>query len=343
MGMDTRAILTWFDLFDWPLTPAEIPDSRFQIPDSLITEGFICSSGRERLVLVRRRKAILAWRKYRKARRWARVLACVPWVRMIAIGNDLGYGNCSDASDIDLVIITAPKRVWFVRLCVVTLLRLFRQRPGEHTRDAICPSFFLTTEAMDLESLQLPPQSSSRAERAGGERSREISHEVPRDPYLLFWVTQLTVLFDRDGTYDAFWRANEQWVRRWLPDARPRAIHPRLCVGAPLILAPHAPPPTPPLEEGERTPGGSGGKQKISPLPPQWRGAPARLWRERGRWIGSAIEHWCRRFQERRFAPEVRALVNRDTRVIATDRMLKFHTNDRRQEYHDRWLQRLRV
>lgn len=163
----------------------------------------------------RQRKARWAWRKYRKARHWARALRCAPGVRMIAVGNALGYGNGRDEGDIDLVIVTAPGRLWTARLVVVALLKLFRQRPGEHGRDALCPSFFLTTEALNLEPLQLPRQSSS---------------ELPPDPYLLFWPTQLTVFYDVGGTYDAFWGANRAWVQRWLPGAVPRAVHPRLCV-----------------------------------------------------------------------------------------------------------------
>ncbi|MDO8622243.1 MAG: hypothetical protein Q7R80_03355 [bacterium] len=306
--MDARAVRTWFDLVEWSPAAHSWPQQR---------------------------KEIWAWRKLKKARRWVRVLRFVPSIRMIAIGNTLGYGNCSDESDIDFVIVTAPRRIWFVRLCVVALLRLFRQRPGEHTRDAICPSFFLTTEAMNLEDLQLLPHSSSRAERAGGERSREISHQVPRDPYLLWWVTQLTVLFDRGGTYDAFWRANEQWVRRWLPDAQPRAVHPRIFVGAP---PPHAPPP-----RAKRDPESPRDKRGSSLPRPARRPAPAHASEERGWGVGDALERWCRRFQERRFSSEVRALANRDSRVVLTDRMLKFHTNDRRQEYRDRWIERLRA
>jgi len=279
---------------------------------------------------------------------------------MIAIGNALGYGNCSRESDIDLVVVTAPRRIWTVRLLVVAFLRLFRQRPGEHTRDAICPSFFLTTEAMNLEPLQIVNRSASAASDEPTERalpvrepaSRAVAEKpgseervsdfgggkgpvgkpegLPtiRDPYLLFWLTQLTVLYDVNDTYAAFWRANEAWVRRWLPDARPRGVHPRIFVGSP---PPHVPPP-----------GGSGGKQKISP-PPTGRGAPVRLWRERGWVVGDTLERWCRAFQERRFSPGIRALANIDSRVVVTDRILKFHTNDRRAEYRERWVEQLRA
>jgi|GEM_PF-913626 len=301
--MDSTAISAWFRLFEWaPGDPSWL----------------------------QRRKAIWAWRKQKKARRWVRVLRFVPFVRMIAIGNDLGYGNCSDASDIDLVIVTAPRRVWFARLCVVALLRLSRQRPGEHSRDAICPSFFLTTEAMDLEELQIGAESRIM----NNESWDRCDASLPLDPYLLFWVTQLTVLYDVGGTYDAFWRANGQWARRWLPDARPRAMHPRLVVR-------HCEPKSRRFASlgdklREVLPAqGTDDRDCHEPMAIGSRNDTQDGWPRR---LGDALERWCRAFQERRFSSEVRALVNRDTRVIATDRMLKFHTSDRRAEYRDRWL-----
>lgn len=58
-------------------------------------------------------------------------------------------------------------------------------------------------------------------------------------------------------------------------------------------------------------------------------------------YFGDFIERWSRRFQEHRFSPEIRAFSNQDSRVVITDRMLKFHTNDRRAHYRDRWLHAL--
>jgi len=263
--MDARAIRTWFDVFDWaPADPS----------------------------WAQRRRAIWAWAKLKKARRWARVLRFVPFVRMIAIGNALGYGNCREESDIDLVIVTAPQRLWTARLLAVALLRLFRQRPGEHDRDALCPSFFLTTEAMGLEGLQL---------------NEGRGHEaLPRDPYLLRWTTQLTVLVDRTGTYDAFWHANERWVRWWFPSAHPRGSHPRLNARTrvPDAIARCA----------EGTLGGR---------------------------FGSRVERWARRFQWRRLPHIIQALANLDSRVVVTDDVLKLHVDDRRAGYRAAWIERL--
>lgn len=62
----------------------------------------------------------------------------------------------------------------------------------------------------------------------------------------------------------------------------------------------------------------------------------------RGSGVLSFLERPLRRLQEKKFPFQIRELLNQDTRVVATDRVLKFHTNDRRAEYRDRWVARCR-
>lgn len=49
----------------------------------------------------------------------------------------------------------------------------------------------------------------------------------------------------------------------------------------------------------------------------------------------SAVERLARRFQFRRLPRRIREMMNRDSRVVITDSMLKFHDRDRRAEYRD--------
>lgn len=50
-----------------------------------------------------------------------------------------------------------------------------------------------------------------------------------------------------------------------------------------------------------------------------------------------------RRLQARMFPPDIAALANRDSRVVVTDGVLKFHVNDRRGDYQARFEERLRA
>ncbi|MDP2789609.1 MAG: hypothetical protein Q8O51_00605 [bacterium] len=54
-----------------------------------------------------------------------------------------------------------------------------------------------------------------------------------------------------------------------------------------------------------------------------------------------AFERMAERLQRRALAPNLRALANQDTRVILNDHMLKFHDNDRREEYAQSFASRL--
>lgn len=45
------------------------------------------------------------------------------------------------------------------------------------------------------------------------------------------------------------------------------------------------------------------------------------------------FERWAERFQQQRLPQHLRSLANTDTRVVLNQRMLKFHDNDRREQY----------
>ena len=123
----------------------------------------------------------------------------MPWVEGVAVCNSLGYHNASPASDIDLLIITRPGTIWLTRLVLAGGMALLGRRPtAEHSADTVCLSFFLSRNQLNLESLQKP----------GG------------DPYLVYWVNQLTPLVGRGTIWKEFWTAN-QWAKQYLPNALP--------------------------------------------------------------------------------------------------------------------------
>lgn len=50
-----------------------------------------------------------------------------------------------------------------------------------------------------------------------------------------------------------------------------------------------------------------------------------------------SFEAHARRVQERRFPNEIRSLMNRSTHVVVNDHVLKFHTDDRREHFRERY------
>lgn len=132
-----------------------------------------------------------ASRKWRRAIWIARVLRIFPWIRGVAIANSLAMGSVKEESDIDLFILCTPRRVWLARFVVVALLRVLRLRPGEATRDPVCPSFFVTPEAYDLQTIA-----------------------IEDDVYLRFWLATLAPVWEVDGEFTRFFAANTWAVRR---------------------------------------------------------------------------------------------------------------------------------
>ncbi|MDP3964681.1 MAG: hypothetical protein Q8Q20_03440 [bacterium] len=124
------------------------------------------------------------------------------------------------------------------------------------------------------------------------------------DIYLAHWVTQVWPLYDPEGLYNKFWESNI-WVREMFPNAGPI-------------------------------------------IPSRRRSARKRFWGQS--WaeklhaggVGDRLERVFENYQMKILPDSLRGLANRDTRVVLSDTMLKFHDNDRRTQYQNAWQERLR-
>lgn len=154
--------LTYADVFDYALTPDEVHRfligvraSREDVARALNDpsrldgnirrlDGFLALPQRESTVSSR-----LHWRSqgrplWERARFYVRLIAYFPFVRMVAVSGGLAMDNARDF-DIDLLIVTAPGRLWLVRGLAVALVRLARLRG-----DKLCPNFLLTENALAI-------------------------------------------------------------------------------------------------------------------------------------------------------------------------------------------------
>ncbi len=205
-----RAI-SYFDLFDYPLTlveihrsldrPAEFSEIRRVLTGRLsefleFSGGCWFFQGRRELLAERRRRYLLADKKYRRALKIAGLLKFFPFIRSLAVSGSLSYGNASLESDIDFFLIAAPGRIWTARFLTVGFLKLFRLRPSPKAkRDKICPSFFAAENCLDL---------------------RAISH-YRQSRHFSYWISQFKFLFGRP---EDFFRANG-WLKEIFPNFYP--------------------------------------------------------------------------------------------------------------------------
>ncbi|MBP7773959.1 nucleotidyltransferase domain-containing protein [Candidatus Gracilibacteria bacterium] len=126
-------------------------------------------------------------------------LGLFPQIQMIALCNSRAMGEADENSDIDLFIITKKGNLWTGRFLVTALTALLGvRRRNTHglqkgtpeyikrTKNKFCLSFFITEEAMNLDSVRLQPN----------------------DPYLDRWIYTLIPLVNKNAIYEHFMEAN---------------------------------------------------------------------------------------------------------------------------------------
>ena len=109
---------------------------------------------------------------------------------MIAIVNSLSMYATHEDSDIDLFIVTKPGMIWFVRF--FSTLILWKHGVWRKWKDIagnFCLSFFITTEASNLENIA-----------------------IENDIYLYYWIYYMKPIFQINDTYKQFLRKNS-WVQ----------------------------------------------------------------------------------------------------------------------------------
>ncbi len=127
-----------------------------------------------------------------KVQRVKPLLRLVPFVRLVAVCNNLSFGTVNEGSDIDLFIVAKSGRLFFVRTVVTCLLQLFGvRRHGKKVAGRFCLSFFVDDDALDLSTIALK-----------------------NDIYLGFWLCYLVPIVADDLIVDELWDHNK-WIRRF--------------------------------------------------------------------------------------------------------------------------------
>lgn len=191
--------LAYSDVFDYPLTAGEIhryltatKASPEEVDRALAREGlftrvgdYFTLPGREAIAATRKQRLAVAKRLWPKAVRYGRILARLPFVRMVAVTGSLAMNNTDEGKDIDYLIVTAPGRLWMCRLLSLVVARAARLEGV-----SLCPNYLLTTHALRLE-----------------EQSLYVAHEL----------AQMIPLSGMD-VYREIFRLNP-WVTDYLPNA----------------------------------------------------------------------------------------------------------------------------
>ena len=212
--------LAYADVFDYPLNEKEIYRfliSKFQIPclagrqanskfqkeltalsaNICRKEGFYFLKGRQKIVEIRKKREKWSREKFKIARRVARWLQVIPWIKMVGITGALAMNNATKDDDVDILIITAKNRLWLTRLLVVILLEILgcRRRPSDLPANKQVNNKICLNMLLDEDHLTVP------------ERERDLftAHET----------CQLKPIYNKDDAYQKFIQANI-WVKKFL-------------------------------------------------------------------------------------------------------------------------------
>ena len=101
--------------------------------------------GREAIIETRTRRKSVSRRSWQDAKYYGRILAALPFVRMVAFTGSLAMENVNESGDIDYFIVTSCGRLWTCRamsICIVHIARFV----GVH----LCPNYFVAENALLL-------------------------------------------------------------------------------------------------------------------------------------------------------------------------------------------------
>lgn len=171
LSIEERAAVqavAYSDIFEYPLTAAEIhrylPGVEFTraelerllrpgglVPQHLSEQhGYYTLPGREATVETRLRRECDAARLWPRALHYGRLIASLPFVRMVAVTGELAVNNVQPGSDIDYFIVTEPGRLWMTRLLTIGVVRYAAPRG-----DVVCPNYLVSEQALVLDDRNL--------------------------------------------------------------------------------------------------------------------------------------------------------------------------------------------
>jgi hypothetical protein len=107
---------------------------------------FFCLKGRGTTFAIRRHRRALSEAQGPTAHRFARFLAMLPNVRMVAMTGSLAAGNFPEDGDIDFLLVTDGGTLWRTR----ALCRLLALLDERLRRGLFCPNTFLSSAALTL-------------------------------------------------------------------------------------------------------------------------------------------------------------------------------------------------
>lgn len=208
------ATLVFFGILEVPLTFEKIwqylyktSASKEQVKhelERLVERGIVRTSKSQYFSLKPVDEAALVANQQEVQMRWKRIdkfywlLSLIPFVEQISVINSLSMGNAATDSDIDLFVITKPRRLYFVRTLIILIFKFLGiYKTKTKIKDQFCLGFYVTTDHLDLSSALIEGD----------------------DPHFAFWFASFIPLFGK-RTYERMVSKN-RWVYDYCPNFLP--------------------------------------------------------------------------------------------------------------------------
>ena len=159
MRLETAIIETiaYSDMFDYPLTLDELYHflvesasrqdvelSASKMIDVFLKDGYFFLAGRNEIVELRKRRQAVSLKIFKRAMYYGRILAVLPFVRMVALTGSLALLNLSKNPDMDFMIVAKHGRVWTARAFSIVLGKIARL-----FGDTLCPNIIVSERALE--------------------------------------------------------------------------------------------------------------------------------------------------------------------------------------------------
>lgn len=209
LEQDILNTITYFDIFNFPLTSFEIWKNLYSKTSSSLVdilhvldnsellkskldkkESFYFLKNREDIIDKRKNNYIISYNKYKKGIKFIKLISHFSCFKAIFVSNNLSIDNSKHESDIDLFIVSKKNRIWTSRFISAFLAKILFLRPTEKTKkDKICLSIFIDKQDLNLKKVC-----------------------SKKDAHFLYWINQVVPIFDPSNVYLNFVKANN-WIK----------------------------------------------------------------------------------------------------------------------------------
>jgi hypothetical protein len=222
------------DGFDYPLTAAEVhryligvPATQAQV-ETILGNGrliphqlsrheiYFMLPGREEIADIRQQRQAIAQQMWPQALKYGRLIAHLPFIRMVSVTGSLAVNNTIAGADIDYLVVTENGRLWLARAFVILIVRLAAQWGV-----SLCPNYFLSQRALHIDNQNLYT-------------AHELVQMIPLTGLEVYYHLQKANNWIGYYLPNAFWPGNHQdytppaYPRRWLELTLGTAIGTRL-------------------------------------------------------------------------------------------------------------------